>query len=50
MDPDRLDVSKKRRIVYQNRRYDIVAAQNVEITQIRQAILIDTLATGRVES
>ncbi len=50
MDPDVLDVPKTRRIVYQNRRYDIVAAQNVEITQIRQAIVIDTLASGRVES
>lgn len=50
MDPDLLDVPKTRRIVYQNRRYDIVAAQNVEITQIRQAIVIDTLASGRLES
>lgn len=50
MDPDMVDVPKTRRLVYQNRNYDIVAAQNVEITQIRQAILIDTLASGRVGS
>lgn len=44
MDPDLLDVVKKRRIVYQGRTYDILAAEHIGR---QDGIALTTLAGGR---
>lgn len=49
LDPDLLDVTKTRRIVYQSRIYDIIRAATIEISGLRQGLEFETIAAGRLD-
>lgn len=49
LDPDVLDVTRVRRIIYQGRIYDITRAMPIEIFNMRQGLEFETLAGGRLD-
>jgi SPP1 family predicted phage head-tail adaptor len=48
IDPDLIDVTKKRRITYLGRVHDITRADVIEVGGMRQGLEFETIASGRV--